>query len=525
MIYFDVEHDLVLINSRVADLKKLQYVDDPAIVEAVVNRINNANSLINEAHALDAFQALLGGAVDLAKWGVPKVLSYLKEFLPDTLEGWVHLGVDAISLILDILGPFTAGIGTGASAIIDILHGIYYIGASQGDKWTMFPDRSDKEFEYLLCGFITLAFAAVPVGGNAATAAFKTYLKKFPVTKNVVQWLEKLMASTMGKTIEKLFKWIFEKAGSLGKYFYKMFESLSKIPIVGGIFKFFGNKLKDGIAKIASGLDNLLIKMFDKPGMYQLFEKKFGKEWADKYLEKLVAHGAAKGERAATKKAANAAAKDAIPLGKDAAKQAAKGAKEVSKNLLKQVPAYQAIAGKLKMAISQTFADKVNITDALNACWALLAGKLDSKDTELPKLKEVGLPVDDYKDWYLEYAFFLDDEDREDEELSEDDIKEIQQYLIEYAEVYEAKEKPEVTGKIDAATIYSTRQLFEYLKDQDLSEYEGEELEQAQELVEHCTEGLNAINKLDKSLFQTLQEKITPSTNESYLTDFKTFEK
>lgn len=498
MMYIDLSRDYILINGRVADMRNLAYIDDQAVVESMHHVLDGYLIKEDIGVASQTLGSLAGYGQDLLEWGVPKLLKYLKSFLPDTIEGWVHLGVDSISLVLDVLGPFTAGLGTAASAVIDLIHGLYYIGAAE--NWPGFPDRRDKEWEYLITGFITLGFAALPIGGNAGSIAFKTFLKKNPIGKNVVVWLDKLFASTVGKSIQKVFGWIFKQAGNLGKFFYNMFAKMTKLPIVGGIFKFFGNLIKDGIAKIANSLDSLLIKMFDKPGMKEWATKKFGKEFSDH-------------------------------AGKVLGKHIGETSKLAAKEILKTLPLYKAITGKLKMAITQVIADKVNITEGISACWALFAGKgVDAKNQTFSKLKELGIQPEKYNKWFLKYAFFIDESERDDDDLSKDDIIEIQKYLNEHAEVYNATDKPEETGELDAKTILSVRQLFQYLKEQDVSEMTGDDLENANELIKHCSDGLSELDTLDKGFFNGLKDKLTPASSEKkvsegYLTDFKSFVK
>lgn len=519
MMYIDLNTDYVLLNGRVADMRNLKYVEDPKILEAMTLNLQQylRNNHLNEdvGVASQTLSTLAGYGADLLSWGIPKVLSYLKELLPDTIEGWVHLGVDTISLILDVIGPFTGGLGNAASMVIDIVHGIYYIGASQG--WPGFPDHKDKEFEYLLTGFITLGFAAVPIGGNAGSIGFKAYLRKFPIGKNVVEWLEKLFKSSIGKGIKGIFEWIFKKAGGLGKFFYAMFEKMTHIPFIGGMFKWIGKQLKSGIAKISSGLDDLLIKLFNKPGMKQWAEKNMGKEFSQHANKVLGQH--------ITDKTGKAVAAKAVTdeLGGKAVKSAANA-------YLKDLPMYRSIAGKIKMMITQDLADKVDVTKTYRMLWELLGGAKLAKDaTNLSFFKKNGLISEKdqtkYNDWFLKYSYFLPDADRDDNELSQQDVKNIQKFLNDNSELYSAKNPPSETGEIDAKTIGSMRELLQYFKDQDTSQFSEDDKTQADKLKQFCDDGLNELNKLDKGLFDKLKDMAPQikKTSENYLTDFKHF--
>lgn len=533
MIYIDLDKNYLMVNNKIMDMNKLAYLNDSALLESMSTEFKDF--MVNEAVAWDTVKALAKKGFDFATWGIPKVLSYLKSFLPDTLEGWIHLGVDVISLILDILGPFTAGAGNVASAVIDVLHGIYYIGASQGDAWPMFPDRSDKELEYLLCGFITIGFAAVPIAGNAETIGFTTFLKKNPIGKNVVEWLDKLLASGVGKAVKKVFEWLFKTIGSLGRWFFDKFTSLSKIPIIGKIFGWFGDVLKSGLAKVANGLDALLLKLFKNPGMMKWAEKNFGKEAVEGITKhqtavqgaKTLSKNAAKVGKETGERVAKTGAEKGVV--KDVTKQATKLTKAGVKDFFRNSNAYLAFSSKLKMYMAQIFAEKISITQGLNMAWSLLAStKIGEKASELTSFKKAEVinqkDIDQYKDWYLKYAFFLDDADVDDDDLSNSDIVKIQTYLITNAELYNGKDLPKETGELDSKTIYCTRQLFEFLKDQDISELSGEELENSKELVEHCKEGLDKLNDIDKSFFKKIEEHL-PSIKKNELMSFENFTK
>lgn len=533
MICFDIDRDLVLIdNSRVIDLKQLKYVSDKVVLESLQNTFTQ---VINEevGLTLQGLDWLAQKAGSLVSWGIPKLFEYIKKFLPDTIEGWIHLGVDVISLIFDILGPFTAGIGNVASIVIDVLHGIYYIGAAT--NLPGFPNRKDKEFEYLLSGLITLGFAAVPIGGNAGSLGFKTFLKANPIKPGQeAKWLVKIFESNIGKNIVKVCNWMVKNIGSLGRYFFSLFEKVTKIPIVGKIFGMFGNLLKTGIAYMANTLDTLMLKLLNKKGIKEVMEKYIPgyNSYLKKYATEVGKYNHYAVEKGAISKAGAAGQKDFIEqqakgLGKkgakDLSKKELKATKELYKDELKKIPAYVSISRKMKMMVSQLVAEKTNFTKNVLAIWSLLFSKISDKDLAFPKLKENGVDVDNYSKWYLKYAFFIDEEDREDDELSKSDIEKIQNYLVEYSSTYDNQDVPKVTGTLDAKTVAATRRLFQYLIDQDTSELEGDDKDNAEELKKFCKDGLNELNVLDKNFFTSLQDKISPK-NESYLYDFDTFD-
>ncbi len=527
MICFDLENKLVLVNDRLASLETLKYIDDEALLESFKTNFYTYLPLNENDYGLthQALSWAFDKVGNLVEYGWPKVQALLKSLLPETLEGWVHMGVDTISLILDIIGPFTGGLGNAASMAIDIIHGLYYIASGYGATFGgILPDHRNEEFEYILCGLITLGFAFVPAVGNVGSMAFKKALKAEGkiVAKSAPKFLEKMLSHpTLGKPIVKIFEFLAKMTGNAGKWLAKVTTKVfdkALLPI-----KWLFDML--GITKIFKWLcetiDKVLFKVFDAPGVKEVF-KKHGIDVA----KSSAAYKATKdGAKFGVKKAAFNAERVA-KIGDDVLKNASKEHKRLAKLFKDQTNlAFQSLVLKAKMAlVHSVLGDKSNITEAIDGVLSFFIKESPKK--EKTAIKDVGFDEAQYHQFIKDYAFFLDESDKE--EIDADAITKIQEFLTS-DDLAELDYKSEITksGVLDIATVQGLRTLFEFLKETETDDSDSEENVKAKEIVEFST---NAIKELDKiegnyvGFLKSIKLPELPKTNEKLL-NFNDFSK
>lgn len=242
-------------------------------------------SFADEAMLTKGIKILLDYGTQFASWSLPKLWDFLKEYLPKDVEDWIHFSVDTLSLLLDLLGPFTGGAGTAASAVIDVIHGVTYLVLSQ-------TTHKEKEYEYLFLGLVTIGFAVYPGIGNTATLGLKAFIKKNPIGNMAFSaWITKLNGSWLMKPIKSIFKFFANNVPKFVGLFSKLFDKLLGITLVKSIFKYLGitktaRIVMDNMQKYVSKLLKLL-GVDDKFILNQtrVVTKKVGKNKTKTYLQ------------------------------------------------------------------------------------------------------------------------------------------------------------------------------------------------------------------------------------------------
>lgn len=519
MICFDLENKLVLVNDKLASLETLKYIDDVALLESFKTNFYTYLPLNESEYGLthQALSWAFDKIGNLVEYGWPKVQALLKSLLPDTLEGWVHLGVDTISLILDIIGPFTGGLGNAASMAIDIIHGLYYIASGYGATFGgILPDHRKEEFEYILCGLITLGFAFVPAVGNVGSIAFRKALKAEGkiVGKTAPKFLDKMLSHpTLGAPIKKIFEYLAKTAGNAGKWLAKVTTKIFDKALAP--IKWLFDML--GISKIFKWLcetvDKILFKVFDAPGVKAVFEKHGIDVAKSSKVYKSVKDGANFGI-----KRADFGAKRLANIADDVLKNAGKEHVRLAKLFKDQTNlAYQSLVLKAKMALTHSLlADKSKISENINNFLNVFVKGSPKK--EKTAIKDIGFDETKYNQFIKDYAFFLEDSDKET--INEDSITKIQQFLLsdEISSELEYKSEISETGVLDVATIQGLRTLFEFLKETKTDDSESEE--KAKEIVEFATKAISELDKIEGNYLGFLKSIKLPElskTNEKLL--------
>jgi len=240
--------------NKILDLNELKYVKNDKLVEYYKQEIakhvvlNEKLKLIEESnkiytgigYLIDENGNWFSDAYDSVKGTVSKAGEFLKGMVPDSLEDWIHLGIDVISGLFDAFGAVTFGGTNVISLIIDILHGLYYIGAAYGIVGSMPPEKKD---EYLLMGMITMGFAFVPGIGNAANIALKGTLKS-SVKSGAKTFVKKILGSgVLYKAVKGVFKFFFKSGPkAVLKAFKTVLEYLSGYRLIRWLFKKLGIK-------------------------------------------------------------------------------------------------------------------------------------------------------------------------------------------------------------------------------------------------------------------------------------------
>lgn len=521
MICFDLENKLVLVNDRLASLETLKYIDDDAMLENF--KTNFYTYLpVNESDYGLTHQALswaFDKVGNLVEFGWPKVQALLKSLLPDTLEGWVHLGVDTISLILDIIGPFTGGLGNAASMAIDIIHGLYYIASGYGATFGgILPDHRKEEFEYILCGLITLGFAFVPAVGNVGSMAFKKALKAEGkiVGKTAPKFLDKMLSHpTLGKPITKIFQYLAKLAGNAGKWLAKVTTKIfdKALKPIKWLFDMLGiSKLFKWLCET---VDKILFKVFDAPGVKEVF-KKHGIDVA----KSSAAYKATKDAASFGAKRAAFDAKQITKIADDLVKNAGKEHIRLAKLFKDQTNfAYQSLVLKAKMAlVHSVLGDKSKVTEGIDGLLSFFVKESPKK--EKTPVKELGFDESKYTQFIKDYAFFLDEEDKE--EIDSEDITKVQEFLTSDELTSELKYKSEisVTGVLDLATVQGLRTLFEFLKEVKTDVSDSEENQKAKEIVDFSTKAIGELDKIEGNyvgFIKSIKLPELPKTNEKLL--------
>jgi len=233
--------------NKILDLTELKYVKNDALIEFYKNEIskhvilNEKIKLIEESNAIyTGYGYLIDEHGNWFSDAFSKVGDFLKGMVPDTLEDWIHLGVDVISGLFDAFGAVSFGGTNVISLIIDVLHGLYYIGAAYGVGGI---DRTSKKEEYLLMGAITMGFAFVPGIGNAANIALKGALKSSAKAGSKTFIKKVLGNNLLVKGLKKVFKFFFSKGPkAVLKKFKTIIEYLSGFKLIRWLFDKLGLK-------------------------------------------------------------------------------------------------------------------------------------------------------------------------------------------------------------------------------------------------------------------------------------------
>jgi len=191
----------------------------------------------------------------------------LSDYLPKTTSGWIHLGVDVTSAIVD----FIPGIGNAISFVIDVLHAVAYFIEAYFDK--------NNRFDLILGGIITAIFATIPGMGNIGSIAIKSLIRGAKIGGGGI--FKAIIKTTLiplklkGKILSKLFNlnWIKNWAVKiLGKHTDSWwFKLMNKIPIVNKMTKFVDNNL-DIILKESDEVIKKEFKLYQK-GVLKNIEK------------------------------------------------------------------------------------------------------------------------------------------------------------------------------------------------------------------------------------------------------------
>lgn len=231
---FDIEKNFLYNNDRIINLNNITYIKNESLRKQYENLVNYSN--VNED--------VVAGLKEISNWvkNLSDYLSFewlwdnLKKFLPSSPDEWKHFSIDSISLVLDILGPFTWGTTSVLSMLIDLLHGISYIGDATSEP--------QNQIENYLMGIITIGGALIPSGGNLTSITVRR------------------IASKNGKNLKNFFQEITSKDW-ISNMLVKFINKLKKIPsmidnlvkkinsnkVTKRLFEFFnGNKLVKGLS-------------------------------------------------------------------------------------------------------------------------------------------------------------------------------------------------------------------------------------------------------------------------------------
>jgi len=254
--------------NKILDLNELKYVKNDELVKHYKQEIakhvilNEKLKIIEESNQIytgygylidengNWFEDAFNTVSDKVSGAVSKAGEFLKGMVPDTLEDWIHLGVDVISGLFDAFGAVTFGGTNVISLIIDILHGLYYLGEAYGIIGTPKPE---KKAEYIMMGMITIGFAFVPGIGNAANIALKGTLKS-SVKSGARTFAKKILGNgLLYKAVKKTLSFFF-KTGP--KAFLKglktIIEYLTGYRLIRWLFKKLGlNKITGFLFKNA----------------------------------------------------------------------------------------------------------------------------------------------------------------------------------------------------------------------------------------------------------------------------------
>jgi hypothetical protein len=536
MICFDLENKLVLVNDKLASLETLKYIDDVELLENFKDtfyKLLPANEASEYGLTHQGIVWALEKAGDLVKLGWPALQKLLKTLLPDTTEGWWHLGIDSLSLILDIIGPATFGLGNIASLVIDIIHGMYYIISGVGYfKNLGIPDNRDKEFEYIITGLVTLGFAFIPGVGNAGSIAFRAFMKKELKTEGKIgiEILDKLLVHpTFGAPIKKIFEFFAKTGGKVGEFLLLKITKIFDTAIAP--IKWLSNML--GITKLTKwlgeGIDKIIGKLFSGPKAEKIFNKygikiepavsvniAKGAKNSAKYEYEFAKHAGSEKELENVLKTLNKEEKKTFMK---TVKSELKGAKEIFD---KTNFAYQSIVVKSKMWLAQhLIGEKLHISEAIDTIWSFFVTK--SPEKEKTAIKNIGVDEKKYQQFIKDYAFFLNESDKE--EINNDTIIKIQEFLTSEDLSNELEYKSEITktGILDIATIQGLRTLFEFLKETKTDNSNSEENKKAKEIVEFSTNAVKELDKIDGGYINYIKSleipniQSLPKTNERLL--------
>jgi len=338
--------------NKILDLTKLEYVQNDTLIEFYKNELskhvvlNEKIKLIEESNKIyTGYGYLIDENGNWFTDAFDKTGDFLKGMVPDTLEDWIHLGVDVISGLFDAFGAVTFGSTNVISLIIDVLHGLYYIGAAYG----VGVDRTSRKEEYLLMGMITMGFAFVPGIGNAANIALKNSLKS--ATKSGAKSLTKKILGNglLAKGVKKVFQFFFTKGPKVVlKHFKTILEYLSGFRLIKWLF----NKL--GINKIAGFFFKNADRVLDDMASSKVI-KQLGKEIGVP-VEKMATKTVSKVTRETAKDALQVTAAKSFKkvAFKDASEEAV--AKKAMKELQKEIADQAAKKGS---KLTATEAEKI----------------------------------------------------------------------------------------------------------------------------------------------------------------------
>jgi hypothetical protein len=161
------------------------------------------------------------------------------DYLPLTTSAWIHLGVDTVSAIVDLI----PGIGNAISFVIDILHTLaYFVEAYYDEK---------NRFSLTMGGIITGIFATIPGVGNIGSLALKSTIRAAKtggggIFKGIVK-SSLIPVSMKGRILKKLFNigsiktWIVKGLDKHSDSWW--FKLMNKIPIINKMTKFVTNNL------------------------------------------------------------------------------------------------------------------------------------------------------------------------------------------------------------------------------------------------------------------------------------------